>query len=93
MINAGFVLESRIAREAPGSTRRAGRTLVGLVTLSHFCANIREGATDAVNINMENLEQRFHAVLEGCAARDPEAAEAALTYHFQAALQRILGMV
>ena len=100
--------------------------------------NIREGATDAVNINMENLEQRFHgsmiaalrnplievtarrlknyvgvirldsrataprvirtirehlAVLEGCAARDPEAAEAALTYHFQAALQRILGMV
>jgi len=33
------------------------------------------------------------AVLEGCAARDPEAAEAALTYHFQAALQRILGMV
>jgi DNA-binding GntR family transcriptional regulator len=98
----------------------------------------REGATDAVNIDMEKLEQRFHGsmiaalqnplievtarrlknyvslirlnrrstaprvirtirehleVLEGCAARNPEAAEAALTYHFQAALQRILGMV
>jgi DNA-binding GntR family transcriptional regulator len=97
----------------------------------------REGATDAVNIDMEKLEQRFHGsmiaalqnplievtarrlknyvslirlnrrstaprvirtirehleVLEGCAARNPEAAEAALTYHFQAALQRILGM-
>jgi len=98
----------------------------------------REGATDAVNIDMETLEQRFHGsmiaalrnpliettarrlknyvglirlnristtprvirtirehldILEGCAARNPEAAEAALTYHFQAALQRILGMV
>lgn len=32
-------------------------------------------------------------VLEACAARDPEAAEVALSHHFQAALQRILGMV
>ena len=32
-------------------------------------------------------------VLEACLARDPAAAEAALAYHFQAALQRILGMV
>jgi DNA-binding GntR family transcriptional regulator len=98
----------------------------------------QEGVTDAVNIELEKLEQRFHGgmiaalknplievtarrlknyvslirlnrlattplvtrtirehlqVLEGCAARDPVAAEAALTYHFQAALQRILGMV
>ena len=27
---------------------------------SFLRTNIREGATDAVNINMENLEQRFH---------------------------------
>lgn len=97
-----------------------------------------EGATDAVNAEMEALEQRFHSsmiaalrnpmiettarrlknhvavirldltataprvirtvrehldVLEACAVRDPAAAEAALAHHFQAALQRILGMV
>jgi DNA-binding GntR family transcriptional regulator len=32
-------------------------------------------------------------ILNACAARDGDAAEAALSYHFQAALQRILGMV
>ncbi len=32
-------------------------------------------------------------VLDACHARDPDAAEAALGRHFQAALQRILGMV
>lgn len=32
-------------------------------------------------------------VLDACLARDPAAAEAALAHHFQAALQRILGMV
>lgn len=32
-------------------------------------------------------------ILNACAARDPDAAEAALSLHFQAALQRILGMV
>lgn len=32
-------------------------------------------------------------VLDACLARDPAAAEAALAFHFQAALQRILGMV
>ena len=32
-------------------------------------------------------------ILNACAARDGDAAEAALSRHFQAALQRILGMV
>ncbi|MET0365865.1 MAG: GntR family transcriptional regulator [Sphingobium sp.] len=97
-----------------------------------------EGATEAVNDEMEALEQRFHgamiaamrnpliettarrlknyvavirldirataprvirtinehlAVLEPCLARDPDAAEQALSQHFQMAMQRFLGMV
>lgn len=37
--------------------------------------------------------QEHIAVLNACLARDPVAAEAALSQHFQSALQRILGMV
>jgi len=64
-------------------TARRLKNYVSLIRL-----NRRSTTPRVIRTIREHLE-----VLQACAARDPEAAEAALTYHFQAALQRILGMV
>ncbi|MDP1028468.1 GntR family transcriptional regulator [Sphingomonas sp. KR1UV-12] len=65
------------------TTARRLKTYVSVIRL-----DVTSTAPRVIRTLREHLD-----VLEACAARDPAAAEAALAFHFQAALQRILGMV
>ncbi len=60
--------------------------------LKNYVAVIRLDLTATPPRMIRTIREHLD-VLEACLARDPAAAEAALTHHFQAALQRILGMV
>lgn len=60
--------------------------------LKNYVAVIRLDLTATAPRVVRTIREHLD-VLEACLARDPEAAEAALAHHFQAALQRILGMV
>ena len=60
--------------------------------LKNYVALIRLDMTATAPRVIRTLREHLD-VLEACLARDPAAAEAALAYHFQAALQRVLGMV
>lgn len=60
--------------------------------LKNYVAVIRLDVTFTPPRVMRTLREHLD-VLDACLARDPAAAEAALAHHFQAALQRILGMV
>ncbi|KQN90825.1 transcriptional regulator [Sphingomonas sp. Leaf67] len=60
--------------------------------LKNHVALIRLDLTFTVPRVIRTIREHLD-VLDACLARDPAAAEAALGHHFQAALQRILGMV
>lgn len=60
--------------------------------LKNYVAVIRLDLTSTAPRMIRTIREHLD-VLEACLARDPVAAEAALAHHFQAALQRILGMV
>ena len=60
--------------------------------LKNYVAVIRLDLTATTPRMIRTIREHLD-VLDACLARDPAAAEAALAYHFQAALQRILGMV
>lgn len=60
--------------------------------LKNYVAVIRLDLISTTPRMIRTLREHLD-VLEASLARDPEAAEAALAHHFQAALQRILGMV
>ncbi|WP_230482272.1 GntR family transcriptional regulator [Sphingomonas sp. Leaf21] len=60
--------------------------------LKNYVAVIRLDLTATTPRMIRTIREHLD-VLDACLARDPAAAEAALGYHFQAALQRILGMV
>ncbi len=60
--------------------------------LKNYVAVIRLDLTSTAPRMIRTIREHLD-VLDACLARDPIAAEAALAHHFQAALQRILGMV
>lgn len=60
--------------------------------LKNYVAVIRLDLTWTAPRMIRTIREHLD-VLNACLARDPAAAEAALAHHFQAALQRILGMV
>ncbi|MGE7204068.1 GntR family transcriptional regulator [Sphingomonas sp. NPDC019816] len=60
--------------------------------LKNYVAVIRLDLTSTAPRMIRTIREHLD-VLDACLARDPVAAEAALAHHFQAALQRILGMV
>lgn len=60
--------------------------------LKNYVAVIRLDLTATTPRMIRTIREHLD-VLDACLARDPAAAEAALAFHFQAALQRILGMV
>ncbi len=60
--------------------------------LKNYVAVIRLDLTATPPRMIRTIREHLD-VLDACLARDPAAAEAALSHHFQAALQRILGMV
>ncbi|GGO98906.1 GntR family transcriptional regulator [Stakelama pacifica] len=60
--------------------------------LKNYVALIRLDVTATAPRMIRTIREHLD-VLQACEARDQEAAEAALAHHFQAALQRILGMV
>ncbi|PVM84500.1 transcriptional regulator [Caulobacter radicis] len=60
--------------------------------LKNYVALIRLDLTATAPRVVRTIREHLD-VLEACQDRDPVAAEAALALHFQAALQRILGMV
>jgi DNA-binding GntR family transcriptional regulator len=60
--------------------------------LKNYVALIRLDLTATAPRVIRTIREHLD-VLDACLARDPVAAEAALAFHFQAALQRILGMV
>jgi|UniRef100_UPI0035C96047 DNA-binding GntR family transcriptional regulator len=60
--------------------------------LKNYVALVRMDRLVTKPLVLRTLREHLD-ILTACAARDGDAAEAALSHHFQAALQRILGMV